>query len=156
MGTDTKRSTSAGPVGSTGFCDGQCCSGSCNYDSKTGKTYCCALVRSKFAHNITKGCLPVTHWCRWESKPGPCAGPPGSAGYCGGKCCSNTNGTCVSDSDNGGQQCCAPLVPLLSHQKPVNQLEQGRRVVLVCVHLNILDLPKHSCTPDRLAATGRG
>ncbi len=31
----------AGPVGSTGYCGGKCCTGDCNYDSATSETYCC-------------------------------------------------------------------------------------------------------------------
>ena len=34
--------TSAGEIGSTGFCNGTCCSGVCNYDLTTGHTICCA------------------------------------------------------------------------------------------------------------------
>jgi hypothetical protein len=37
------------------------------------------------------------------------AGPPGSAGYCNGKCCSAASGTCVHDYDTGYQDCCAYL-----------------------------------------------
>jgi hypothetical protein len=33
----------AGPVGSTGYCGGQCCTGDCKYDSGTGEYYCCEL-----------------------------------------------------------------------------------------------------------------
>jgi hypothetical protein len=31
----------AGPVGSTGFCEGQCCTGSCSYDTANKTYYCC-------------------------------------------------------------------------------------------------------------------
>jgi hypothetical protein len=33
----------AGPVNSIGYCGGQCCNGTCQYDQSTGKQYCCAL-----------------------------------------------------------------------------------------------------------------
>jgi len=35
--------TSAGEIGSTGYCNGTCCSGVCNYDQTTGHTICCAI-----------------------------------------------------------------------------------------------------------------
>ena len=34
-------------------------------------------------------------------------GPPGSAGYCSGKCNPAASGTCVSDYDSGGKNFCA-------------------------------------------------
>ena len=32
----------AGPLGSTGFCDGQCCDGTCELDVSTSEFFCCA------------------------------------------------------------------------------------------------------------------
>jgi len=31
------------PFGSQGFCNGECCSGECQYDYGSGKTFCCTL-----------------------------------------------------------------------------------------------------------------
>ena len=52
---------SAGPVGSTGFCDGECCSGNCNYDYATGKNFCCAspALDSKRAAGCWRRLLPL-------------------------------------------------------------------------------------------------
>ena len=43
----------AGPVGTTGFCGGECCAGSCNYDQAYGNYTCCAL---RSAPNIRRPC----------------------------------------------------------------------------------------------------
>ena len=35
------------------------------------------------------------------------AGPPGSSGYCSGKCCPGATDVCVVDSGSGDGACCA-------------------------------------------------
>jgi hypothetical protein len=46
----------AGPLGSTGFCDGQCCSGTCELDFATDEYICCACRRAStlyYIHSVT-------------------------------------------------------------------------------------------------------
>ena len=104
----------AGPVGTTGFCDGQCCTGTCSYDSMDETWFCCA----RLGYRLQSPDLPVvpsgTFWDRsglrsFEDEPsGCCAGPPGSAGRCSGECCSAATDVCVSNRDDGDESCCAP------------------------------------------------
>ena len=41
------RALRAGPTGSTGFCDGQCCNGTCSFDYASAKYFCCESPGSK-------------------------------------------------------------------------------------------------------------
>ena len=40
------RSHGAGPPGSTGFCDGQCCSGTCYLDTANDRFFCCESLQA--------------------------------------------------------------------------------------------------------------
>ena len=54
---------SAGPIESTGFCNGACCSGKCQPDYTTDVTYCCATASLP---------LLILHTCRADHSGSRC------------------------------------------------------------------------------------
>ena len=52
----------AGPVGSSGFCDGQCCDGTCEYNAANGTWFCCKPCRACRPNPKSQGHLHTFVW----------------------------------------------------------------------------------------------
>ncbi len=118
---DTQRlsNNAAGPLNSQGYCGGQCCNGTCNYDQKTGTYSCCELLQLHTPHWQSRQCNSLFSSSMLQSAANPrsslvrCAGtgPFGTAGHCSSECCPAATSVCAQNYDSGAQTCCA----LLSH-----------------------------------------